>query len=371
MALKGTKKRPTPFAVASVIDGIGGEYNAGTSKDFTEYWVKVAAKHVETAFDFLADNLKNPIFPKEAIEKERQVIIEEINMYKDLPMRRVSDIFDTLVYGNTSLGRDIAGDEKTVAKIKRKDFFAHLENFYGPKNLVVVVAGKFSLAQVKKLMGNYFGDLKKGKRVKKQKIDFKQIKPQLKLAYKKTDQAHFILGVPGVNYTHSDRFVVALIASILGYSRTSRIYRRIREERGWAYYVQTAPEYYVDTGALFTRAGVTLAKVEDAIELVKAEYQAIAKKKVSHKELKKAKEYLKGRFILSLEDSFHIAARYGLQAVVERKIRTPEQVLTLIDKVTEDDILRVSKRLFKPEKLNLALIGPYKGKKRFEKILGI
>jgi predicted Zn-dependent peptidase len=369
MASKGTKKRPTPFEVASVIDSIGGEQNAGTSKEFTEYWAKVASPHLKVAFDFLSDNLKNPIFDEGQIERERQVIIEEINMYEDMPMRRVLDVFELLLYGNNPLGRDIAGNKKTVARIRRLDFLAHLKRFYYPANMAVVVAGQFSTRRVKKLARAYFGDLKKGRGRRQERLKLEQERPRLKIVYKKTDQAHFCFGVPGLNYAHKDRFVVSVMASILGYSRTSRVYRRIREERGWAYYVQTIPEYYKDAGAFYTRAGVSLGKVEDSVRLVSEEYCRLQREKVGGKELKRAKDYIKGRFILALEDSFNVASRYAIQAVVEKKIRTPEETLALIEKVTAADIKRVAKKLLRPEKMNLAVIGPYKNQAKLRKLI--
>jgi len=369
MASKGTKRRPTPFAIASVIDSLGGEENAGSSKEFTEYWVKIAARHLEVAFDFLADNLKNSIFALEQIERERKVIIEEINMYQDLPMRQVLDEFEILLYGKTSLGRDIAGSKKTVVRIKQADFFDHLRHFYQAANMVVVVAGRFSVSKVKKLAGQYLGDFRAGPVRARKSLEFSQGQARLKLIYKKTDQAHFCFGVPGVSYLHPDRFVVSVLASILGYSRTSRVYRRIREERGWAYYVYTVPEFYSDVGALYAQAGVTLDKISDSLRLIREEYFKLVMKKVDRRELKRAKDYLKGQFILALEDSFNVASRYGIQAVVEGKIRTPQEFLAEIDKVTAEDIIRVSRNLFKPEKLNLAIIGPYKNKEDFWKIL--
>lgn len=369
MALKGTKNRPTPFEVASVIDSVGGEQNAGTSKEFTEYWTKVASPHLETAFDFLADNLKNSIFSPQQIEKERKVIIEEINMYEDMPNRRVMDVFERVLYGNTPLGRDISGDKKTVSQIKRDDLVNYLNRFYRIGNLVLVVAGKFSTPKVEKLARKYFSDLAAGSLPKRKKLKFLQKNPRVRLAYKKTDQAHFCLGTYGVSYNHPDRFTVGVIASILGYSRTSRIYRRIREERGLAYYVYTIPEFYVDNGLLFTQAGVDLQKLSEAISLVKEEYFRLAKQKVSPRELKRAKDYLKGRFLLSLEDSYEIASRYALQVVVEKKIRTPDQTLKLIEEVSANDVLRVAQKIFLPQKLNLAVIGPYRDRKKFQNLL--
>lgn len=369
MASKGTKKRPTPFEIASVIDSVGGEQNAGTSKDFTEYWVKVAAKHLELAFDFQADNLKNSLFDPVEIERERQVIIEEINMYEDLPMRRVMENFESLIYSKTSLGRDIAGSKETVSQITQKDFFNHLARFYQPQNLAVVVAGNFEPDKVKKLAFKYFGDLKNQGEIRKKKFRFSQKQPRAAIGYKKTDQAHFCLGGYGVEYLNPDRFTVSVIASVLGFSRTSRIYREIREKRGLAYYVQTIPEYYSDTGSIFTRAGVALKKLPEAIKIILAEYGRISREKVRPEELNRAKEYLKGRFILELEDSLSVASRYGVQAVIESKLRSADEVLDEINKVTAEDVLRVSRRLLVPRKMNLAVIGPYKDKTKFLKLL--
>ena len=290
-------------------------------------------------------------------------------MYQDMPMRRILDVFERLLYGKNALGRDIAGSKKTVAGIRRRDFFSHLEKFYHPGNIVLVVAGRFSSRKVRRLAKKYFFDLKEGPSKRSKKLRIVQKKSRLELVYKKTDQAHFCLGVPGVSCTHKDRFVVSVIASILGYSRTSRIYRRIREERGWAYYVQTVPEFYQETGAVYTRAGISLDKVEPSVGLILKEYQRLKSERVDEEELKRAKDYIRGRFILALEDSCNVASRYAIQAVVEKRIRTPQETLKLIDQVTSEDIIRVAKRLFKSEKMNLALIGPFKSKERFKKLL--
>lgn len=369
MASKGTKKRPTPFEVAKVIDSVGGEQNASTSKEFTQYWIKLSSAHLEQAFDVLADNLKNSLFAPKQIEKEKGVIIEEINMYRDTPTHRIMDVFESVLYGRTPLGWELAGDKKTVARIRKGDFLNYLKQFYQPGNMVLVIAGGFDVTRAKELARKHFGNLRKGKRSERKKLSFRQKKPRLKLIYKKTDQAHFCLGVHGVNYSHPDRFAISVMASVLGYSRTSRLYRRVREEKGWAYYIFASPEFYTDIGALFFNSSVKLDKIEEVIQIVKEESFGLAQRLVPASELKRAKEYLKGRLILALEDSSSVASRYALQEVVEGKLRKPEETIRLIDKVTAKDIRRVAKRLFKPQKLNLALIGPYKSESRFKKLL--
>lgn len=369
MAFKGTKKRPTPAEVAKVVDSIGGENNAGTSKEFTEYWAKAESRHLERLFDFWADNLRNPIFAVEQIEKEKHVVMEEINLYEDLPMRRVSEVFESLVYGETSLGRDIAGKKETVAKIERNDFVNYLRRFYFPRNMVLAVAGSFKETAVRRLAKKYFGDWAKRPGLKREKLVLKQTAPRLKVVYKKTDQAHFCLGVPGVSYGDRDRFAVSVMASLLGYSRSSRMYQRVREERGLAYYVRTEADFNTDVGLLVTQAGVSLEKIEEAMGLVLGEYRRLTEETVGAGELQQAKDYLRGQLILSLEDSFNMASHYAVQALLEGRTRSVEEILAAVDKVTAADIRRVAGRLLRPEKMNLALIGPYKKEESFKKLL--
>ncbi len=370
MAFKGTKKRPKALDIASEIDGVGGIFNAFTSKELTGYFVKLASEHTELAFDILSDMITNSLFDKREIEKERGVIIEEINMYEDTPMRRVQEIFERLVYGDNPMGWDIAGEKKSIKQIKRKDFLFFQDKLYFPSNMVVVVAGKLKEKEIKRLTNQYLGKLRKtGKRLTKGiKID--QKKPRLNSVTKKTEQAHFCLGVPGVSYSHPKRFAIGVLATILGGGMSSRFFEEIRGKRGLAYYVMTLPEFFTDSGYLLTQSGVRLEKVEEAIEVVLTGYRDLTKNKVRLKELNKAKEHLKGTMILTLEDSQQVALRYALQALLE-KIRTPQEAIRLVDKVTAQDVQEAAQELFKQKNLNLAIIGPYKDKKRFKKLLEV
>lgn len=369
MASKGTKKRPTPFEVASIIDDVGGEQNAATSKEMTEYWAKVDSAHLETAFDFLADNLLHSKFAHQEIERERQVIIEEINMYEDTPMRRVMDIFESLLYGKTPLGRDIAGKKRTVAAIHRAHFLSHVRKFYRASNMVIVVAGTFSQPKAISWTKKYFAQLNEKPVKDRTRHLGGQAKSRVKVTYKKTDQAHFCFGVPAVSYASPDRSTLSVLATILGGSRTSRIYRQIREERGWAYYVQTFPDYYTDTGSLITRAGVSLEKTAEAVKLVAEEHLRLATEKVPAQELDKAKSNLRGRFLLALEDSFNVASRAATEILTQGSIRTPEKVLAEVAAVTSVDVQRVAREYLRTKKFNFALIGPFRQSKKFAKLL--
>jgi len=369
MAFKGTKKRPAAIDIAAEVDSVGGQSNAFTDKEMTAYHLKLASKHTELAFDILADMLTNSLFKPEEIEKERGVIIEELNLYEDTPMHRVEEVFIKLLYGDNPMGWDIGGEKENIRRIKREDFLDFQEKFYFAQNMAVVVAGNLNEEKIKKLTQKYLGDFRKtGRKVTKEVI-LAQKKPQVKLVTKKTEQAHFCLGVPGVALSHSARFTVGVLASILGGGMSSRLWHQIRGKRGLAYYVLTMPEFYTDSGFLMTQSGVRLKQIEEAIKVVLAEFQDLAKKKVTAKELNKAKEYLKGGMILTLEDSMQVATRYAFQALLEKKMRTPQEAIKLIDKVTAEDVRQTCQELFQKKNFNLAIIGPYKEEERFKKLL--
>lgn len=374
MAFKGTKKRPTALDISSEIEGIGGEFNAFTSKDQTVFYIKAAKKHLPILVDVLSDMLANSKFDPSEIERERGVIVEEINLYEDTPSRKIGEIYEELLYGDTPLGWDIAGKKETVGKIKRDDFLEYIKGLYVPKNSVVVVAGGVGSQggkqkEVRKLIRNYLGTWQGEKTWVFEKASSKQNKPQAKIVYKKTEQAHLALGVRAYNLFHPDRFALAVLSTILGGGMSSRLFIQVRERRGLAYYIHSGLEHYVDVGHFVTRAGVDLDKVDEAIRIILEEYQKASK--VSRGELKRAKEFLKGRFILDLEDSRSVASLSGSSELLEGKVRTAEEIIGEIDKVTIDDLERVAADLFKPKKLNLAAIGPFKDGQKFEKLLGL
>lgn len=369
LAFKGTKKRPSASKIASEIDSVGGMFNAFTDKEMTAYHIKLAAKHTELAFDILGDMLTNSLFKTEEIEKEKGVIIEELNMYEDTPMRRVEEVFIKLLYGDNPMGWDIGGEKETIRKIKREDFLNFQNKLYFNRNIAVIIAGKVKEEEIKKLVKKYLGDFRKiGQKVSKS-IILHQEKPKIKLVSKKTEQAHFCLGVPGYAYSSPRKFPTGVIAAILGGGMSSRLFQQIRDKRGLAYYVLTMPEFYTDSGYLFSQAGVRLEKIDEAIKVILEEYQDLAARKVSPQELSKAKEYLKGGMILALEDSQQVANRYAYQVLLEGEIRTPEEVIKLVDAVTVEEVQQTAQELFQQKNLNLAIIGPYKEEGRFKKLL--
>lgn len=379
MAFKGTKKRPSTQEIATLIDGIGGEFNAFTGKEATGFYIKAASAHLPLILDVLSDMLLNSCFDPGEIEKERKVILEEINLYEDTPARKIIDLYEELLYGDHPLGWDTAGKREVIAKLKRVDFLNFLENFYSSQNMVVTIAGGVKGGKVPGLVAKYLGNLKPFDTLSYKKVRESQKRPQVKLKYKKTEQAHLCLGVRTFPLTDPDRFPLAVLTAILGEGMSSRLFLEVRERRGLSYYVRSFSEHYLDCGTMFTQAGVDLKRIEEGIKVIIEEYGKLKVQslrgtslgQVRNEELVKAKEYLKGHLILELEDSRTVASFFGTQEILERKIRTPPEIMGEIEKVTVKDLGRVARNIFFPEKLNLAIIGPFRDRQKFENLLNL
>ena len=369
MCFKGTKKYPSPVAVAEVMDRIGGIYNAFTDQDYTGYFAKVETSHFNLAFDWVSELYLNSTFPELEIEKEKKVIFEEINMIRDSPMSYVGVLWLKLLYGNQPAGWDIAGTKETVIKIDKGKLIEYRENQYVPPNTLICIAGNFNQKKAKKLIEEYFSELKPKIPFKKEKVIEKQKKPGIFLESKETDQTHIYLGARGYNLFHPLRYAKEILSIILGGMMSSRLFVKIRGKLGLAYYINSGIEENPDTGYLFVRAGVDNNRVDLAISTILKELRKIKEKKISISELKKAKENLKGKLALLLEPSDAQATFFGLQELLENRILVLKEIYKKIDEVKPATIQKVAKEIFKPEKLNLALIGPFEKKEKFEKIL--
>lgn len=375
MAFKGTKKRPSALAISSLIDGIGGEFNAFTGKEITGYYIKSSANHIDLSMDVLSDMLKNSLLDPLEIDKERRVILEEINLYEDTPVRKIGDVYEQLLYDDTPMGWDIAGKKEVIEKIKREDFIQYLESLYSAHNINLVVAGGIDTAKTLKLVEKHFGDMKKFDIKRYSEVVEVQTKPRVLVKQKKTEQAHIALGVRTVALSHAHRYPLSVLAAILGGGMSSRLFHEVREKRGLAYYVRTHSEHYQDCGNLASVAGVDPKRVEEAIKVIVEEYAKVKSSvrrladKIQDSELKKAKEFLKGHFVLELEDSRAVASFYAQQELLEDKIDNPEEILQTIDKVTIDEVEEVGQKYFVDQHLNLALIGNFEDGQRFEELL--
>lgn len=392
MAFKGTKKRPTALAISSLIDGIGGEFNAFTIKDHTGFYIKAAVKHLPLTLDVLSDMLLYSKFDPMEIEKERGVIIEEINMYEDTPIKKIGDLYENLLYGDTKLGRDIAGRKEAIKKVKREDFLSYINSFYSPANTIVTIAGGITESvkdtpgeswptlalrpatpgvkgSVKSLVEKYLGGWKPKKVVQPDIMPDGQKEPAVLVRYKDTNQAHLCLGVRSYHLAHPSRFALGVLTALLGGGMSSRLFIQVRERRGLAYYIHSTNEMYQDVGNFVTQAGIDVVRIGEAIAVILEEFKKATAEKVKEEELTKAKEFLKGRFTLELEDSKSVASLFAGSWLLEDKIRTPDEIMMKIDEVTPFDVKKVACDIFKEETLNLAIIGPYKDEERFRKIL--
>jgi len=369
MAFKGSDKYPTSFDISSKIEGLGGIFNAFTSKDHTGYYVKGTNKHFDEISDVMSQMLLHPLLIPEEMEREKGVIVEEINMYEDMPARRVSDLFDELIFKGHELARDIAGTPETVRSFTKKDVQDYLKAHYQPTNSVIVVAGGLSNGNTKFTNEKYFNQIEKvfgswtGDYLKKEKIfKSKQIGINLKVLTKKTEQAHFCLGYPAFPFSDPRRHALSVLSAVLGGGMSSRLFIEVRERRGLCYYVSTGRELYSDTGYIVTQAGVTnnAEKINEAIKVIIGEHEKIASGDLKKEELTKAKELLKGRLLLSLEDSYRVAALQGTKYVFENRTTDPTDIIENIENVTMDDVTSLARDLFKKDMLNVALIGPVK-----------
>ena len=369
MAFKGTKKYPSAKLISQTIDGIGGDFNAFTAKDHTGYWVKAPKAHFDTVIDLLSDMIRHPLLEPAEIEREKGVIVEEINMYEDMPARKVGDIFDDIMFPEHPLGYDIAGKEKTVRSFSKSTFTHYLADHYHSANTVLVIAG--GLDHDSKEVDKYLSNIEKnlgdwGKQRKKEFVKFEYLQkgPKIKIYYKKTEQAHIVLGFRAFAQADPRRYVLSVLAAILGGGMSSRLFTELRERRGLCYYISTSRDLYEDTGYIATQAGVTnnFEKVQEAVKLIIKEHEKIAKGNLELTEIERVKEMLKGRLLLSLEDSHDAASFIGGRYLFEKEVINPDMIIQSIDKVTRVQLIETAKKLFLTNQLNIAVIGPFKNR---------
>ncbi len=360
LVFKGTTKRPTAKVIASELDGMGAVYNAFTGQEYTGYWAKIQSGKVGEILDIVSDLYLNPLFNAEEIQKERGVIIEEINMIEDTPMRRVHDLFGALLYGDQPAGWQISGEKEVVLALQREDFIHYRTKHYIAPATTVVIAGSFDekkvLAEVKKT----FGHLPKSKKVKKMKTRESQKNPQVSLKFKDSDQTHLVLGVRAFSIFDSRRHALQVLANYLGGGMSSRLFQRVREELGAAYYVHASSDLSLDHGYFAISAGVDHRKIDQVIRAITEECARMTKELISPQDLKRTKDHLLGSFLVGLDTSDEVANFYGGQEIMTGEVLAPEQIMKKIKAVTAEEVRRVAKSVFKNEKLNLAVIGPLK-----------
>ncbi|MDD5146412.1 MAG: pitrilysin family protein [Candidatus Pacebacteria bacterium] len=369
MFFKGTKKRPNALKLAETLDKVGGLYNAFTSKEYTGYFAKVEYEYFDLALDWVADIFLNSQILQTEINKERGVIIEEINMYQDTPIQEVENVWEELLYGDSPAGWRVIGTKDNILKFQRKDLFNYLKNHYSAKNTIVCLSGNFEEGLALERVKKHFRGIASFDPGSKLRVQEFQAGPQIKIAHKDTDQTHFCLGVRGYSLANPKRYIQDILGVMLGGNMSSRLFIEVREKRGLAYYIHTASETYTDSGFLVTQAGVAHRDLSRAVELILKEYKVMAKKEVQSAELKKAKDYLRGALTLSLESSDAQASFYGSQELLTGEILTLPEKLAVIDKITVHDVKNTALEIFQPANLNLALIGPRPDENSLQQIL--
>jgi predicted Zn-dependent peptidase len=367
MFFKGTERRPSARDIAGEIDAIGGEFNAFTGKEYTAYYVKCAAESRDIALDVIVDMIRHSRFDPEEIDREKGVIIEEMNMYFDTPRDYIGGVYEELLYGDQPLGWDIIGRKETVRGATRETFTTYLDRWYHPERMVLGIGGRIGddlIERIEELLGDMSA------------IETLAPEPaqpyengRVKVFTKQSDQAHVVLGVPSYPLHHPDRYVLQVLSSVLGGGMSSRLFTEVRERRGLAYYVFGLNHSYTDAGSLYSQAGVDINRIEEAVTTILGEFRKIAAEPVPADELDKAKSFSKGRLVLQLENPQGLIL-FGLRReVLERRVPTVEEVLAGLTAVTAEDVQRVAQDLISEEKLRLALIGPFDDAGRFEQLL--
>lgn len=368
LLFRGTPKRPTSWEISAAIEGVGGIINGGTDKESTIYWCKAAQPHFPLALDVLVDMLLNAKFDPLDIEKERQVIIEEINACNDAPAQRVSLLIDELLWSGHPLGRDIAGTKESITAISRKMLLDYLKCQYLPVNTVIAIAGNIQHQAVVTTV-NQAVDSWTNQQPHLGYLAYQEkLNPRLKIERKNTEQAHLCLGLPGLPILHPKRFALDLLNVILGEGMSSRLFIEIRDKLGLAYSIHSYVDHFLDSGSLTIYAGVEPKNLQRTVKAI-LEQLAQLKERVPEAELTKAKELAKGRLLLSMEDSRTVAAWMGGQEILTGRILSLDQVLAIIDALTAEELKELAQELLLDEHLRLAVVGPITDGESLEKLL--
>ena len=368
LAFRGTAKRPTARDIATAIEGVGGMLNGGTDKELTVYWCKVATPYIKTALDVLVDMLLNSRFNPEDIEKERQVIIEEINMSHDSPSQRVGMLTDEMLWPDHPLGRDIAGSRDSVSNITREHMLGYLTDYYQPGNTVVAAAGDIQHETMVSLVNQALGKWK-SRPSRREFLTYEEKKfPRLRIENRELEQVHLCLALPGLPLLHPKRFAADMLNVILGDGMSSRLFTNIRDKLGLAYSISSYIDHFLDTGSLIVVAGVDTKNLNLAIKAITEELAQL-KETTPEAELNKAKEFSKGRLLLRMEDSRSVAGWIGGQELLTKRILTVDDVVSIIDKITADDLQQLAGELLTGEKLRLAIVGPVPPDEPLEELL--
>ena len=368
LPFKGTKHWPTARDVSEAIEGAGGVMNASTDREMTVFWCKVALPNFNKAFSVLMDMVLNPVLDPEELEKEREIIQEELRMTYDHPSYRVDLLIDEAMWPEQAMGRDVGGTPESVANIQQDSIREYMTQQYNPANTVVAVAGNVTHEDVVQVLDDMTHQWKARPSLDWEPATAGGPGPLVKVERRRTDQSHLCLAVPGLALDHPDRYVLTLLNVILGDGMSSRLFLNLREVQSLAYDVNSSVSHFKDCGSLVVYCGVEPKKTNDAVRAVVNELQSM-REPATEQELTKAKEYSKGRLLLRMEDTRSVASWLGAQELLQGQVNTVDQVVDELDAVRPEDVARIAEELFEPEKLRLALVGPQGGVKTLTNLL--
>ena len=368
LPFKGTESWPTARHVSEAIEGVGGVMNASTDRELTVFWCKVARFHFRQAFAVLLDMVLNPLLDPQEMEKEREVIQEELRMTYDYPTNRVDLLIDEIMWPEQAMGRDVGGTPDSVNSISVNDVREYMEHQYNPANVVITVVGNVDHHEVVELIAEATKNWKPGESLDWEPVTENDAGSMARVEQKRSDQAHICLGLPGISLTDPDRHAFAILNGILGDGMSSRLFLNLRENQGLAYDVSSSLSHFRDCGSMVIYCGVEPKKTREAVQAVMGELAGM-RREVPLPELNKAKEFAKGHLLLRMEDTRSVAAWLGTQELLLGRIATVDDIVQKIDDVTADDVTRVAERLINPDKLRLAVVGPRRGEKTLQKLL--
>ena len=368
LCFKGTPSRPTPRMVSETIDRVGGLMNATTAREVTTYWTKVARPHFDIAADLIVDMVRNPLFDPIELEKERGVILEELAASRDHPDSRAGLLIDQTMWPDQPLGRDVGGTADSVKALSREAMLHLVDHQYVPSNAVITVAGNVEHDEVTAFFERSMGDWPTGSPLDYYPVVLDQQAPRINVEYRKSEQAHLCMGFHGVPTEHPRRYAYDLLSAVLGEGMSSRLFLELREERGLAYEAHSGTAHYRDAGAMEIYAAVDPKNAVVAMETILAELAKL-KDGVPEDELHKAREYAKGRLLLRMEDTRNVALWLGSQQLMRERVLTPDDIVANIDAVTTEDLQLAAREMLVPERLNVAIVGPFRNPARFQRLI--
>ena len=370
LMFKGTKRRPSTAAIAKELDGVGAYYNAFTGKEYTGYYITLSNSHLSLAVDMLSDMLHNSKFDKEEMDRERGVIIEEINMYEDNPMMYIEELFENILFGGTSLGKSIAGPRINIKNVSHQVLYNYYQKYYYHGNSIIGLAGNFQEKRALKLINQLFPISARQARVKNFTLpSFKQAQAIVKIVDRDLEQVQLMLGWRTTSIDTKEFVFNQILANILGGTMSSRLFINIRERKGLCYFINAEISGYEGKSAFTIHAGLNKIKILEALEAIKQELNNVSKKGISAEELSQAKENIKGRMVLKMESSSAHLNFLISQEVIGQPIKSLDQKLKELDKVSFKEINGLARNIFNWSKANLVIIGPFKNKNEFVNIL--